>query len=577
MKNTLFLRIYGGFCIIIAGAAALILLFSFRAIRSAYLDDQAAHLDGLAEILKPAVVSSLDQGRAQALEQLASDVERGTQVRVTIVDATGTVLADSEEAPGRMESHQYRPEIFQSLKGEPARAVRRSSTVKADMLYMSFPLFEGGKVVGALRLSRFMKDIDGLLAHLRRRIVGTALAVMALVFLAMLFFSRAISRPVREFVTASRKVAGGDFEAKVSLRHRGEFADFARSFNTMTADLKSTFSTCEERREELDSILSSIQDGLLLIDRDDRIILINEKFRMVVAEPEPEGRYYWEVVRGTRFTELVRRVKEGRSKASEEVELKGQSFLCGAAFLPSRERVVVTIHDLSEIRNAERMKKDLVLNASHELRTPLTAIKGFVEALEENARQEDKGSLEIIGRNTDRMIGIVQDLMTLAEIEGRSGKLESADVDMKTLAGSVLALFAAKAEAKGVRLELRSDPALAPVRGDAFRLEQMFVNLVDNALKATERGSVTISLSARGKELRIEVRDTGIGISEEHLAHIFERFYVVDKSRSRKMGGTGLGLSIVKHVVQAHGGRIDVSSRTGEGSVFTVTLPAGKP
>ena len=190
MKNTLFLRIYGGFCIIIAGAAALILLFSFRAIRSAYLDDQAAHLEGLAEILKPAVVSSLDRGRAQALEQLAGDVERGAQVRVTVVDATGTVLADSEEAPGRMESHQYRPEIFRSLKGEPARAVRRSSTVKADMLYMSFPLFEGGKVVGALRLSRFMKDIDGLLAHLRRRIVGTALGVMALVFLAMLFFSR---------------------------------------------------------------------------------------------------------------------------------------------------------------------------------------------------------------------------------------------------------------------------------------------------------------------------------------------------------------------------------------------------
>lgn len=576
MKNTLFFRIYGGFCLIIAAAAAAILLFSFKAIRTAYLDDQAAHLGSLAELLKPRAIAGLRESSG-SLEAAVRDLGPRIRARITVVGPSGEVLADSEERPDRMESHQYRPEVFLSLKGEPARAVRRSSTVKADMLYMSFPLVEDGKVVGALRLSRFMKDIDGLLAHLRKRIIGTALAVMAIVFLAMLFFSRAVSSPVREFITASRKVAGGDFEAKVSLRHKGEFADFARSFNTMTADLRSMFLASAERREELDSILSSIQDGLLVIDRDDRIALINDKFRTVVADPASEGRYYWEIIRATRFIELVRKAKENRAKASDEVVLKDRSFLCAAAFLPSQERVVVTIHDLSEIRDAERMKKDLVLNASHELRTPLTAIKGFVEALEGRAEGEDKGYLEIIGRNTDRMIGIVQDLMTLAEMEDRSARLESSDVDVNALAGSVLALFAARAEAKGVRLELKCEPGLPPVRGDAFRLEQMLVNLVDNALKATDKGSVTISLSVRGTDFLIEVRDTGLGIPEEHLPHIFERFYVVDKSRSRKLGGTGLGLSIVKHVVKAHGGRVGVSSRPGEGSTFTVALPAGRP
>jgi two-component system phosphate regulon sensor histidine kinase PhoR len=576
MKNTLFIRIYGGVCVIIATAAAVILLFSFKAIRSAYLDDQAAHLGNLAEVLMPRALVGLKE-KPEALEAFVRDLGPKIRARITVVDPSGAVLADSEGAPERMESHQYRPEVFQALKGETARSVRRSSTVKADMLYMSFPLIEEGKVVGALRVSRFMKDIDGLLAHLRRRIVGTALAVMALVLLAMLFFSRSISGPVREFITASRKVADGDFEAKVSLRSKGEFADFARSFNTMTADLRSMFLASAERREELDSILSSIQDGLLVIDRDERIVLINEKFRSVIADPAAEGRYYWEVVRGTRFTELVRGVKEGRTKASDEVVMKDRSFLCAAAFLPSRERVVVTIHDLSEIRDAERMKKDLVLNASHELRTPLTAIKGFVEALEDRVEGEDKGYLEIIGRNTDRMIGIVQDMMTLAEMEDRSGKLESSDVDMKALAGNVLALFTARAGAQGVRLELKSDPEIPPVRGDAFRLDQMLVNLVDNALKSTEKGSVTVSLSVQGGDILVEVRDTGIGIPEEHLPHLFERFYVVDKSRSRKLGGTGLGLSIVKHVVKAHGGRISVSSRPGDGSTFTVVLPAGRP
>ncbi|HEX2694872.1 MAG TPA: HAMP domain-containing protein, partial [Acidobacteriota bacterium] len=263
MKSTLFLRIYGRFCLIIAAAAAAILFFSFNAIRSAYLDDQAAHLGSLAEVLKPRALAGLKE-KPGALEAFVIDLGPRIQTRITLVDASGAVLADSEMTPDRMESHQYRPEVFLSLKGETARVVRRSSTVKADMLYVSSPLIEDGEIVGALRLSRFMKDIDRLLARLRRRIIGTALAVMAVVFLVMLLFSRSISGPVQEFITASRKVAGGDFEAKIALRHKGEFEDFARSFNTMTADLKSMFATCEERREELDSILASIQDGLLV-------------------------------------------------------------------------------------------------------------------------------------------------------------------------------------------------------------------------------------------------------------------------------------------------------------------------
>ncbi len=352
MKSTLFLRIFGGFCLIIAAATAVLLILTFHAVRTAYIDDQAVHLGNLAEVLKPELVASLKQEGPEALEALVRDVDRKIHVRITVVDAAGAVLADSEEAPDRMESHQYRPEVFRSLRGETARAVRRSSTVKADMLYMSFPLFEEGKIVGALRLSRFIREIDGLLVHLRRRIVLTAVSLIGLVLVAMLFFSRSISGPVREFSTASRKVAGGDFEAKVSLLHKGEFADFARSFNTMTSDLKSMFATCEERREELDSILASVQDGLLVIDRDDRIVLVNEKFLAALVETDPVGHFYWEVIRSTRFTNLVRGVKVSRTKASDEITLKDRTFLCAAAFLPSLARVVVTIHDLGQVADS---------------------------------------------------------------------------------------------------------------------------------------------------------------------------------------------------------------------------------
>ena len=359
MKNNLFLRTFGGFCLIIAVALAVLLILTFKAVRTAYIDDQAAHLGSLAEVLRPTIASTLKQGGTEALELYVKDVDRKVRVRITVVDAAGVVLADSEEAPDRMESHQFRPEVFRSLKGQTARIVRHSSTVRADMLYMSFPLSEEGKIVGALRLSKFMKDIDGLLVHLRRRIVAMALAVMAVVFLVMLLFSRSIASPVREFITASRRVADGDFEVKVSLRHKGEVADFARSFNTMTSDLKSMFGTCEERREELDSILSSVQDGLLVTDREDRIVLINEKFRTAVAEAAPEGRFYWEVIRSTRFTDVVRRVKEGRTKASDEIVLRDRTFLCAAAFLPSRERVVVTLHDLGGVPDAGSGRGDV--------------------------------------------------------------------------------------------------------------------------------------------------------------------------------------------------------------------------
>ena len=344
MKNSLFLKIFGGFCLTIALASAVLLLLTFGSVRRAYIDDQSLHLGDLAELVRPTVLAEMKEGRTETLEPLVRDIGRRIRVRITVFDPGGSVLADSEEEPSRMESHLFRPEVFSALRGEPGRALRRSTTVGAEMLYMSYPLSVDGKIAGALRLSMFMRDIDGLLFGLRKRIITAAVGLMIVVLLIMLPFSRSISGPVREFVGASRKVASGDLEAKVSLRQKGEFADFARSFNAMTSDLKSMFEACEGRREELDSILSSVQDGFLFIDRDDRIGLANERARAALGEAAPEGRFYWEIVRSTRFNDLVRRVKETRRKDSEEVEFAGGTFLCVAAFLPSLGRVVVTLH-----------------------------------------------------------------------------------------------------------------------------------------------------------------------------------------------------------------------------------------
>lgn len=573
MRKSVFWKIFGGYLIIIALFGAVLLGLSFKAIRTAYVEDQVLHLKHLNEVLMthvPALLKSEDSGD---LEPFIKDIGKRTKVRITVVRPDGTVLADSEEASERMDSHQYRPEIFQALKGQTGRSTRRSSTVRADMLYMGFPIFEEGRVIGVLRLSMFIRDIDKLLSGLQKKIFLTAGVILALVLLVMVVFSRSVSRPIQELIMVSRKVAGGDFDVKVSRLLRGEMGDFARSFNAMIGDLKTMFLETKRRAEELDSILSAIQDGLLVIDAKDEVVLSNEAFRRIVRDLPPGRRFYWEICRSPSFSEIVRNVRESKTNIIREVRIHDRQFLCNAAFLPTQERIVVTFHDLSEARNIERMKKDFVINVSHELRTPLTAIKGFAETLEGRLEGEDKGYASIIHRNTDRLIEIVQDLLTLAQINEKGASMQVEKTDLRILAENVLKLFGDKAANKGVVLELKAEDGLPPLEGDPFQLEQMFVNLIDNAVKCTEKGTIIVSLAAKGRDIVIIVQDTGIGIPEEHLPNIFERFYMVDKSRTKKPGGTGLGLSIVKHIVLAHRGKISVRSRIGEGTAFTIELP----
>jgi two-component system phosphate regulon sensor histidine kinase PhoR len=232
-----------------------------------------------------------------------------------------------------------------------------------------------------------------------------------------------------------------------------------------------------------------------------------------------------------------------------------------------------------EMKNIQRMKKDLVLNASHELRTPLTAVKGYVETLQEGASAEQRAYLKIIERNTDRLIHVVEDLLILSRLERGEGPAEGPgredreSIRVEDVLQNVFTIFEKTAREKGISLEARQDPGLPSLTADPFQIEQMLINLVDNGIKYTEKGKVSVALGSAGDRYRIEVMDTGIGIPEEHLPLIFERFYVVDKSRSRKLGGTGLGLSIVKHIVQAHGGTISVASRLGQGTTFMIELP----
>ena len=287
-----------------------------------------------------------------------------------------------------------------------------------------------------------------------------------------------------------------------------------------------------------------------------------------------KGKLYWEVLRKASFDELVKKVGSEKNSIVDEIELNNRTFLCSATFCSNKEEIVVTLHDITKIKDLEKTKKDFVTNVSHELRTPLTAIKGFVETLQDtNNDDENQHYLNIIKRHTDRVIRIVNDLLLLSELEGNSDSLELEDVNLQDLIENILKIFEQRLNEKNLVLKFNADRDLPVIKADPFKLEQVFINLVDNAVKYTESGEVVISLSRNKEIVKIEIQDTGICIPREHLSRIFERFYVVDSSRSRKLGGTGLGLSIVKHIVLLHKGKIDVQNITGTGTNFIVTLP----
>ncbi len=573
MKRSIFLRVFGSYVLLVFSLTALFLLFSFRTIKSHYLNILARDLENLSRGLDLSILSLVEENRLDELDAWLKRLGKRINTRLTVVDAEGVVLADSEEKPEKMESHRFRPEVYDALQGKSGRALRYSSTVREEMLYVAVPLEKGEKIIGAVRASLFIKDINVLLSVLRTDIVRAVMMIMAFSLVVAFIYSRNLTRPVRDLAMAFRRVAGGDFSAKVSLLYRNEWRDVATSFNAMTEKIKTLFANLRSRNEELDNILASMREGLLVLEKNGKIISGNESAKKIIGQESLEGKFYWEVVRATSFAELLDKARKEKKDCVGEVTLGEKYYLSSASFLPSGEQVIMTLSDMTEIQNLARMKKDLVLSVSHELRTPLTAIKGFAETLAGEVEEKNRSHVLPILRNADRLIRIVENLLVLSELEEKGIQLEREDVDLRLLVESILKIFEPRAREKNLGLRFEADGDVPSVQGDSFRIEQMVINLVDNAIKYTDQGEVRVSLKKGLNSLVLEVRDTGTGIPEESQERIFERFYVVDRSRSRKMGGAGLGLSIVKHIVNLHGGTIRVESKIGQGATFAVSLP----
>ena len=573
LKRSLFLKIFGGFGLMILLMSVLTTFISFGIIRSHYHRRLATELEHVGRAMTLDILR-LMEGPPEALESFLVDEGRKIESRVTVIAPGGAVLGDSERNPAEMESHRYRPEVAEALEGKTSRADRFSYTVEDRMIYVAIPLKDdSGGVRAVLRLSVYARGVDALLADLRGGIIRAVLIVTALALLAALFFTLSLTRPLQALVRASEKVAEGDFGAKVRVGGGGEFRHLAGVFNAMTDRLEAQFEDLERRKEELANIIASIREGLAVIGRDGRILFSNEAFHSLFPKAAGGNRGYLETVRSAGLQSLIEDSRREKAGRTVDVKIGDRSFLAAAGYLPAQDGIVLLLTDMTERRRVDEMKKDFIVNASHELRTPLAAISGALELLLDGKAINDPAALDILSRHVVRMRAIVDDLLKLGELESPETRLDLKAVDPAALARRVVELYADRAAEKGLFLKIEAAPDLPPVRADEVLLEQLLINLVDNAVKYTDRGGVTISLSPGKGQMTFQVSDTGPGIAAEHLPRLFERFYLVDPARSRKLGGTGLGLSIAKHIVLLHGGAIEARSEAGAGTAFSVRLP----
>ena len=597
-RRRLFWRLLFGYLSIIIIAMGLVIWHGGSVITNFYEESLAQRLELIARVFAQEMASELKEDNGEAIQKACEKLSdlKDDDLRMTVILPSGRVIGDSWKVSS--ENHANRPEIKEAIRGRVGLQIRTSATVRQPLMYVAVPVRVKGQPnsqpIGVVRASMPVSGIEEGLSHLRSYIGFGVLLVALLVTGVSLFFSRRISGPLEELEQGAQRLAQGELQHRLSRSDIQEIDDLADAMNRMAEQWADRVDIILRQQNELDAMLSSMSEGVLAVDGQGTILLLNDSANMLLGvEPSDadhpnknKGRNLGEVVRKEdllRFVDMTATSDypvEGEIRIHTPTERMLRAH--GTTLRDAENRPIgamVVLHDITQLRRLENVRRDFVANVSHELRTPITSIKGFVETLLDGALDDHENAerfLEIISRHVDRLDRIIEDLLLLSrvELEPEVSLTETSPISpISDVTRAAIELCQKSAEDNGMKLEYNGDPDLK-ARMNTRLLEQAVVNLIDNAVKYSESDSaIQVRVYRDGNEGVIEVADEGRGIEAKHVPRLFERFYRIDKSRSRQLGGTGLGLAIVKHITIAHGGRIDVKSQIGEGSTFSIRLP----
>jgi two-component system phosphate regulon sensor histidine kinase PhoR len=556
--------------------------------RRRFLSQLEESMASQAQLLSWLFSPELADGWSSAeVDSMADRMGSRIRGRITIIAKDGKVVADSYLSGAQldsMENHLGRPEIVSAMQGGVGTSLRFSHTLNIDMLYVASPILVQGEIAGVARLALPLTELK----NRQRAIVYIVLVGLVVAFFFSLLlsygFARGVTRPLRQMMQVSKRMSRGDFAQRIAVGTKDEIGELGDILNQLSVELSQTIAQITEDKSQLDSILSSMTEGVLAVDAEGRVRVANQALEnMFELDADFSGRPHYEVIRNHELNEFIREVLISRQQMGKEISFAYPSerdvLIQSALVRPHRDKgifAVFVFHDISQLKKLERVRKDFVANVSHELRTPLTSIRGFVEALQDGAVTDAEQSvrfLNIISRHVERMNQIISDLLQLSQIESRESKFGVETFSAKELAQEVADSLKRTAAKRSQRLEMNLPSHDPKALGDRYRIGQALTNLVDNAIKYTpDGGRIRIEVVEKENSVEFGVADSGVGIPPTEIPRIFERFYTVDKGRSREVGGTGLGLSIVKHIVEAHGSTVTVESEPGKGSRFSFTL-----
>ena len=576
MKNRIFFKLLAVFLIVIAATAAILNVMIGNAWEASLRNEIERNLTQKTLLFAHRVES--DRAHT-SLSDIAAQEGQAARARATIIDASGQVLADSQSNPATMENHARRKEFVAALAGQTGENERRSATLGIPFLYVAAPI-----AGGAVRLAYPLSDVEAVQSQVRRHLFWGSLLASFFALLVAAGASVWTSRRLQRIVDVAARIEQGDLRARVNDRPADEIGRVAAAIDKTADQIERSFAAVRSSQRQLETLLNSMQDAVIAVSSDGLVRWANQPMDRLVPQHTRLNAPVVETVRDPDFLATVKSAtvdKEVKTARATSI-VPGRAFDVTAAPLPDGG-VVAVLRDLTETERVEKTRRDFIANVSHELRTPLTSIQGYSETLLDTIPESGstREFLEIIRKNAARMARLTEDLLTLARVESGETRFETEPVPPIELLNDAEESFREIARTQGVDLQIvnaqgpsGSVESLPPVLADREAIHQVFSNLIDNAMKYGRSGArIELGASAATRGIEFYVRDFGSGISSEHLPRLFERFYRVDKARSRESGGTGLGLAIAKHIVRAHSGSIRAESELTHGSTFLFTLP----